>query len=142
MQTLPRHFRSKLHMRRIAATLLALTVFTAIPATATAAAAAADLQAGKALFATRCASCHHVGRNARAGFGPQLNGIFGRAAGSTPDFQYSEAMRASKVVWSHDTLRAFVRSPGKVVPGTKMRFWGLGDDQQITDLLAYLETFK
>ncbi|MEC3764256.1 MULTISPECIES: c-type cytochrome [Cupriavidus] len=126
-------------MRRTAATLLALTAFTAIP---TAAMAAADLQAGKALFATRCASCHHVGRNARAGFGPQLNGIFGRTAGSTTDFQYSDAMRASKVVWSHDTLRAFVRSPGKVVPGTKMRFWGLGDDQQITDLLAYLETFK
>ncbi|MCO4887840.1 cytochrome c family protein [Cupriavidus sp. WGtm5] len=126
-------------MRRTLATLLALTAFTAIP---TAAMAAADLQAGKALFATRCASCHHVGRNARAGFGPQLNGIFGRAAGSTSDFQYSDAMRASKVVWSHDTLRTFVRSPGKVVPGTKMRFWGLGDDQQITDLLAYLETFK
>ncbi|MCO4861112.1 cytochrome c family protein [Cupriavidus sp. WGlv3] len=129
-------------MRRTAATLLALTVSTAIPIAATAATAAADLQAGKALFATRCASCHHVGRNARAGFGPQLNGIFGRTAGSTTDFQYSDAMRASKVVWSHDTLRAFVRSPGKVVPGTKMRFWGLGDEQQITDLLAYLETFR
>ncbi|MDK3025371.1 cytochrome c family protein [Cupriavidus taiwanensis] len=126
-------------MRRTAATLLALTVFTALP---TAATAAADLQAGKALFATRCASCHHVGRNARAGFGPQLNGIFGRAAGSTPDFQYSEAMRTSKVVWSHDTLRAFIHSPGKVVPGTKMRFWGLSDDKQISDLLAYLQTFK
>lgn len=126
-------------MRRTAATLLALTVFTALP---TAAIAAADLQAGKALFATRCASCHHVGRNARAGFGPQLNGIFGRAAGSTPDFQYSEAMRTSKVVWSHDTLRAFIHSPGKVVPGTKMRFWGLSDDKQISDLLAYLQTFK
>ncbi|WP_427307988.1 c-type cytochrome [Cupriavidus sp. H39] len=126
-------------MRRTAATLLALTTFTATPAVA---AAAADLQAGKALFATRCASCHHVGRNARAGFGPQLNGVFGRAAGSTPDFQYSDAMRASRVVWSHDTLRAFIRSPAKVVPGTKMRFWGLGDDQQITDLLGYLETFR
>ncbi|MBB2919751.1 c-type cytochrome [Cupriavidus alkaliphilus] len=125
-------------MRRNAAILLALIASTANPS----AAAAADLQAGKALFATRCASCHHVGRNARAGFGPQLNGIFGRTAGSTTDFQYSDAMRASKVVWSHDTLRAFVRAPGKVVPGTKMRFWGLGDDQQITDLLAYLETFK
>ncbi|MGH8786410.1 MAG: c-type cytochrome [Cupriavidus necator] len=126
-------------MRRTAFVLLALTAFTAIP---TAATAAADIQAGKALFATRCASCHHVGRNARAGFGPQLNGIFGRAAGGTGDFQYSEAMRASKVVWSHDTLRAFIHSPGKVVPGTKMRFWGLSDDKQISDLLAYLQTFQ
>jgi cytochrome c len=126
-------------MRCTATILLALTVFTALP---TAATAAADIQAGKALFATRCASCHHVGRNARAGFGPQLNGIFGRAAGATGDFRYSEAMRASKVVWSQDSLRAFLRSPGTVVPGTKMRFWGLRDDQQITDLLGYLETFR
>ncbi|QQX87147.1 cytochrome c family protein [Cupriavidus necator] len=126
-------------MRRTALVLLALTAFTAIP---TAATAAADIQAGKALFTTRCASCHHVGRNARAGFGPQLNGIFGRAAGGTSDFQYSEAMCASKVVWSHDTLRAFIHSPGKVVPGTKMRFWGLSDDKQISDLLAYLQTFQ
>lgn len=126
-------------MRRTALGLLTLTVLTAVPDAAT---AAADIQAGKAVFATRCASCHHVGRNARAGFGPQLNGIIGRAAGGTPDFQYSEAMRASKVVWSQDTLRAFVHSPGKVVPGTKMRFWGLSDDQQITDLLGYLQTFQ
>ncbi|WP_432261294.1 c-type cytochrome [Cupriavidus sp. TMH.W2] len=126
-------------MRRTVFVPLALTVFTAIPGAAT---AAADIQAGKAVFATRCASCHHVGRNARAGFGPQLNGIFGRAAAGTADFQYSEAMRASKVVWSQDTLRAFIHSPGKVVPGTRMRFWGLGDDQQITDLLGYLQTFQ
>lgn len=126
-------------MRRTVFLPLALTAFTAIP---TAATAAADIQAGKALFATRCASCHHVGRNARGGFGPQLNGIFGRAAGGTGDFEYSEAMRASKVVWAEDTLRAFIHSPGKVVPGTKMRFWGLSDDKQISDLLAYLQTFK
>ena len=40
------------------------------------------------------------------------------------------------------TLRAFVKSPGDVVPGTKMRFWGLGNERQIDDLLAYLRTFQ
>ncbi|AGW94889.1 MULTISPECIES: c-type cytochrome [Cupriavidus] len=124
-------------MRRTVFLALALTGLTVAPARAE-----PDLQAGKALFAARCASCHHVGRNARAGFGPHLNGIFGRQAGGTSDFQYSDAMRASKVVWSRDTLDAFVRSPGKVVPGTRMRFWGIGNDKQIEDLLAYLQTFK
>ncbi|MBP0634453.1 c-type cytochrome [Cupriavidus sp. AcVe19-6a] len=118
---------------------LALSILAAMPAVAH---AEPDLQAGKALFATRCASCHYVGRNARGAFGPQLNGIFGREAGTTTDFQYSEAMRKSRVVWSRDTLSAFLRAPAKVVPGTKMRFWGLGNDKQIEDLLGYLQTFR
>lgn len=104
--------------------------------------AAGDVAAGNALFTTRCASCHHVGPSARAAFGPQLNGIFGRTAGNTKDFQYSDGMKASGVVWSDDTLRAFIKAPGKVVPGTKMRFWGIGNDGQINDLLAYLRTFQ
>ncbi|MFS8977009.1 cytochrome c family protein [Cupriavidus necator] len=126
-------------MRSTAFLALALSGLAAVP---TAASAAPDIQAGKALFAARCASCHYVGRNARAGFGPHLNGIFGRPAGGTSDYQYSDAMRTAKVVWSRDTLGAFIRSPGKVVPGTRMRFWGIGNDQQIEDLLGYLQTFR
>ena len=108
----------------------------------TANAHAADLQAGKELFTTRCASCHHVGPSARAAFGPQLNAVFGRRAGSTSDYRYSDAMKASTVVWDEATLRAFMQSPGKVVPGTKMRFWGMSNASQIDDLLAYLRTFQ
>ena len=103
---------------------------------------AADARAGKEVFSTRCASCHSVGPSARGGFGPQLNAIVGRRAGSTADYRYSPAMTASGVVWTADTLRAFVKSPGKVVPGTRMRFWGMGNDQQIDDLLAYLQTYR
>ncbi|MBW8901222.1 MAG: c-type cytochrome, partial [Massilia sp.] len=44
-----------------------------------------------------CASCHQIGPNARGGFGPQLNGLFGRRAGTTPDFAYSDAMKASRI---------------------------------------------
>jgi cytochrome c len=83
-----------------------------------------------------------VGPSARGGFGPQLNGVIGRRAGSTGDFRYSEAMKASGIVWSEDALRAFLKSPDTTVPGNKMRFWGLGDDGQIDDLLAYLRRFQ
>jgi cytochrome c len=51
-------------------------------------------------------------------------------------------MKKSGIVWSDKTLKAFIASPGKVVPGTKMRFWGLGNEQQIEDLLAYLHTYQ
>ena len=66
-------------MRQLVFCLLGLTPL---------AAGAADLANGQRLFALRCASCHAVGPSARAGFGPQLNAVFGRRAGSTPDFRY------------------------------------------------------
>jgi cytochrome c len=90
----------------------------------------------------QCASCHQVGVNAHGGFGPQLNGLFGRRAGSTPDFAYSDAMKHSGIVWDERSLSAFLRDPGKLVPGTRMRFWGIGDDNEILALLAYLRTFQ
>lgn len=102
---------------------------------------AADVDAGKATFVARCASCHAVGPSARGGFAPQLNGIVGRRAGSTADFKYSAAMKNSGIVWSERNLAAFLRGPSDLVPGTSMRFWGLGNEQQVTNLLAYLRTF-
>lgn len=96
---------------------------------------------GAALFKT-CASCHQVGANARSGFGPQLNGLFGRRAGSAPDYAYSPAMKQSGIVWDEATLSAFLQDPEKVVPGTKMRFWGIGDARERKALLDHLRSFQ
>jgi cytochrome c len=115
--------------------LLALLLLAGAPR-----AAAADLANGQRLFSSRCASCHAVGPSARAGFGPQLNAVIGRRAGSTPDFRYSPAMVNSGIVWNDKTLTAFIDSPGDLVPGTKMRFWGMSDTKQVGDLLAYLRS--
>ena len=90
----------------------------------------------------KCASCHAVGPNAHGAFGPQLNGLFGRRAASTPDYAYSAAMKQSGITWNDKTLAAFLRDPEKVVPGTKMRFWGIGDQREIDALLAHLRTFQ
>nr|WP_229218088.1 cytochrome c family protein [Rugamonas apoptosis] len=103
--------------------------------------AAGDVAAGKTAF-RKCASCHQVGPSARGGFGPQLNGIVGRPAAATSDYKYSDAMRQSRIVWNAQALSAFLRAPGDVVPGTRMRFWGISDAQQIADLLAYLRTLR
>jgi cytochrome c len=116
--------------------LLALLLLAGAPV----AAGAADLVNGQRLFASRCASCHSVGPSARAGFGPQLNALHGRRAGSTPDFRYSPEMIKSGIVWNDKTLRAFLDSPSDLVPGTKMRFWGMSDAKQVGDLLAYLRS--
>ena len=100
-----------------------------------------NVKAGQAAF-RKCASCHQVGRYAQAGYGPQLNGIIGRKAAATPDFKYSGAMKKSGIVWTEQNLATYLRAPHDMVPGTSMRFWGIGDDQQIADLLAYMRGFR
>ncbi|TWC69511.1 cytochrome c family protein [Herbaspirillum sp. SJZ099] len=119
-----------------AASLASLLAFLSAPACA-----AGDAAAGRAAFA-KCASCHQVGPSARGGFGPQLYRVIGRRAGSTADYKYSPAMANAGFVWSEDKLRAFMKAPGDVVPGNKMRFWGIGSDRQIDDILAYLRSVK
>lgn len=106
------------------------------------AAPAESIAAGRAAFAA-CASCHQVGPSARHGFGPHLNQLRGRKAGSLSDYAYSEAMKQSSLVWDTATLTALIKSPSGTVPGTKMRFLGFGyNERKVADLLAYLESVQ
>lgn len=103
--------------------------------------AAGDVEAGGKLFTRLCGGCHQVGESARAAFGPQLNALVGRPAGSTTDYLYSDAMKHSGLVWTRDKLVAYLDDPKAVVPGTRMIFWGLSDSEKVDNLLAYLQTF-
>jgi cytochrome c len=104
--------------------------------------AAGDAEAGATLFKRICGGCHQVGESARGSFGPQLNGVFGRPSGSTTDYQYSDAMKSAGIVWTRETLTAYLEAPKELVPGTRMIFWGLSDPEKIDNLLAYLQTFQ
>jgi cytochrome c len=121
-------------------TLLLLSLCALHAPLAHAAAKIGDPKAGAIAFVT-CASCHQVGKYAQPGFGPQLNAIIGRKAGTSAGFKYSAAMQRSNLVWTEANLAAFLRAPHDVVPGTSMRFWGIGDQQQVADLLSYMRSF-
>lgn len=114
--------------------------FALIVAGVQAAYAAGDAEAGRQAFA-KCASCHQV-RIPRSSFGPHLHGVVGRPAAMATDFRYSEAMRKSGIVWTEEALRAFLRAPDKAVPGTSMRFRGIGSERELDDLLAYLRSVR
>jgi cytochrome c len=98
-----------------------------------------NTEAGKAAF-RKCASCHQVGPSARGGFGPKLTGVIGRKAGSTTDYKYSAAMKNANIIWTEQNLAGFLQAPSDFIPGNNMRFWGIGNAQQVADLLAYLRT--
>jgi cytochrome c len=74
---------------------------------------------GKELFQKRCGGCHALDRDKE---GPRLHGVFGRTAGSVDSFQYSDALKKSKIVWVEDTLDRWLTSTEKLVPDNDMTF--------------------
>ncbi len=123
---------------------LAAVVAIALAAAATGARADGDLAAGKAVF-QQCAVCHRIGPDAKNAIGPVLTGVVGRKAGSYDHYNYSSAMKKKGedgLVWTPDKLEAFLTNPMKYVPGTKMGFPGLHDEQARQNVIAYLETFS
>lgn len=90
---------------------------------------------GEALYG-RCLACHALDRNRT---GPKHCGLFGRRAGSLPDFDYSAAMRRSTIVWNEKTLDRFLADPLKTVPGTAMGYAGITDPKERADLIAWLK---
>jgi len=119
-------------------------VMAAVLALGTASASAEELEHGEKVF-KQCLACHAVGENAKNKIGPVLNGVFGRTAGTLPDFKYSKAMMdagAGGLVWSEKVLFEYLHKPNAYVKGTKMAFAGIKSDEDIKDLIAYLLTFS
>jgi cytochrome c len=101
---------------------------------------AQDAAAGEKVFA-QCRACHQVGENAKNAVGPVLNGLFGRPAGSVEGYNYSAANKNSGITWDEATFREYIKDPKAKVPGTKMVYAGLKDEQRVNDLVAFLKQF-
>ena len=104
------------------------------------AAFAQDAAAGEKDFAI-CKACHQIGETAKNAVGPVLNGVIGRKAGTYPGYNYSDANKNSGLTWDEATFREYIRDPKAKVPGTKMSFAGIKDEQKINDLLAFIKQF-
>ena len=121
--------------RPVAAATLAVTVilFLSLPVAAT---PPPDPEAGRASY-TRCEGCHSPSYNRT---GPLHCGLLGRAAAGVEDYDYSAAMRDSKLVWNVETLDRFLASPLTMMPGTTMGFAGIPDEIERRNLIAWLAT--
>lgn len=103
--------------------------------------AAGNAVKGKSVF-SRCAICHTDARGGPNNIGPNLFKVVGRKAGTAPNFSYSSAMKNSGITWTPDKLNAYLKHPAMVVPGNRMAFAGISDDQQRADVVAYLASLK
>ncbi len=107
---------------------------------ASAPASAQDLAAGERSF-LKCKPCHQMGEEAINSVGPVLNGIIGRKAGTYDNYSYSDANKNSGLTWDDDTFKVYIKNPRAKIPGTKMAFAGINNENEVNNLLAYLKQF-
>jgi cytochrome c len=101
---------------------------------------AQDVEKGVTSF-KKCAICHKIGPGATNLVGPELNGLDGRHSGSVAGFSYSDANKNSGIVWNEQTFAEYIKDPRAKIPGTKMIFAGIKNEQEIKDLWAYIKQF-
>jgi cytochrome c len=101
---------------------------------------AQDVAAGEQSF-KKCAVCHAVGEDAKNKIGPELNGLDGRKAASVQGYSYSDANKKSGITWNDASFRDYIKDPKATLPGTKMVFAGIKNDQDVSDLWAFLRQF-
>lgn len=111
---------------------IAAMVCAAAPSTAQ------DQSAGAKTF-VMCKGCHTIDKGGRNSIGPNLSGLFGRAAGSVAGYNYSAAMKKSGIRWDDKSLDEFLAAPTKKVPGTKMPI-SVADPAKRAALIAYLKS--
>ena len=122
---------------------LALIASTQLLASA-ASAAEGNPKEGEEVFKA-CRACHQVGPTAKNALGPVLNGILGRKAGTIEGFNYSPAnLKAGEDgwVWTEANLTKYLENPRTAMPGNRMAFAGVKDEQDRLDLVAYLKTLS
>lgn len=96
--------------------------------------AAGDADRGQKIYQA-CQDCHDLDKN---DVGPKHRGVFGRRAGTVPDYDYSDALKKSGIVWDASTLDKWLTDPQTLVPGAKM-FFHLESAQDRADVIAFLK---
>jgi len=109
-------------------------------AASTAEASAQDVAAGEQSF-KKCLPCHSVGEGAKNKVGPELNGLDGRKAGTAEGFNYTEGNKNSGITWNESVFKDYIKDPRAKIPGTKMVFAGIKNEEEVNNLWSYLKQF-
>ena len=98
----------------------------------------ADPAKGAEVF-KKCAACHTVTSGGANGIGPNLYATMGEPIGQgKAGFAFSDALKAVGGNWDFQKMDAWLTSPKKFAPGTKMTFAGLSKPEDRANLAVYL----
>ena len=99
----------------------------------------AEMSNGERQFMRKCSICHTLTPSSARRAGPTLYRLFGRRAGTVPDYTYSDTLDTSGIIWSDDTINAlFDLGPDHYIPGTKMPMQRITRPQDRADLVDFL----
>ncbi|HWF75582.1 MAG TPA: c-type cytochrome [Caulobacteraceae bacterium] len=99
---------------------------------------AGDAAKGETAFNDQCSQCHTIGGMNQ---GPDLAGVVGRKAGTSADFPYTPAMKASGLTWTPANLEKFLANSQAMVPGTAMSV-SVASAAERAGIVAYLAKQK
>lgn len=91
-----------------------------------------------AVLYRECVPCHSFFRDGWQA-GPPLQGLFGREAGTSPGFEYSDALQESGIIWTEETIKAWLSDPLSFIPGSRKRGHTVWRGERLNDLVAYLK---
>lgn len=103
--------------------------------------ASADANVGKGK-ARVCATCHDFTMGGPDRVGPNLWGVIGRDIAVRSGYSYSPAMKAQPGPWTDDRLFAYLESPARAIPGTKMSFAGIRNPADRAAVVKYLASLS
>lgn len=101
--------------------------------------ASADPAAGEQVF-KKCTACHNADKGGANALGPNLYGMLGEPVGKGHGFAFSPALAGVGGTWNWDNMSAWLASPKKFAPGTKMTFAGLSNPQDRANVIAFLNS--
>jgi cytochrome c len=131
-----------------------LPAVTATPAAAHAAAAPSgppsidtalatgDEPAGDKFAHQVCGICHTFNKGDPARVGPNLYGILGEPHAHMAGFDYSSALKGKQGPWTYDELNAWLTSPQKYAPGTRMAFPGIPQEKMRANVILFLRSLS
>ena len=101
---------------------------------------AEDAARGELLFEA-CTACHSRKPDDH-NVGPSLAGIWGRKAGTTTGFRFSNALKRSERTWDSEGLNAFLADPQQDIPGNRMPFSGIDSASDRVALIEFLRSLS
>jgi cytochrome c len=103
--------------------------------------ASANIENGK-VIAKKCIQCHTFEKDGANKTGPNLWGVVGNKIAHMASYAYSSGFKAKDGKWDYETLNQYLHKPRTFIPGTKMSFAGLANEQERADVIAYMRSLS